>query len=141
MRTRVQRRVLYGESAQVRLGEARGRFRDKKIRVGAAYQAVIPVLQAGNIGEELATVAMARDAVCEECSGPNYGGKVTELPPGVCAEPGADGHLLEGAKQAAKCTSCRSDAGYCTKLGVAGHLTPPDTLRECLAAPLSPGST
>eukprot|EP01046_Picozoa_sp_COSAG06_P003909 COSAG06_NODE_156_length_21863_cov_29.245405_22_plen_97_part_00 len=68
MRTRVQRRVVYSESAQVQLGEGRGRFRDKEIRVGAAYQAVIPVLQVGNIGEELATVAMQRDVVCKECS-------------------------------------------------------------------------
>ena len=44
MHTRVQQRVLYSESAQVRLGEGRGRFDDKKIRVGPAYQAVIPVL-------------------------------------------------------------------------------------------------
>ena len=85
MRTRVQRRVQYSESAQVQRGEGRGRFRDKRIRVGAAYQAVIPVLRAADIGEELATVAMARDEVCEECSGEKYGGKVTKLPP--CPRP------------------------------------------------------
>ena len=122
MRTRVQRRVQYSESAQVQRGEGRGRFRDKRIRVGAAYQAVIPVLRAADIGEELATVAMA-DEVCEECSGFNYGKGVTSLPPGVCAKPGENGHLEKTAKQAVKCTTCRSSLGYCTKPGKPGHLS------------------
>ena len=38
----MQLRVLYGESAQYKLGQGRGRFDDKAIRVGPAYQAVIP---------------------------------------------------------------------------------------------------
>ena len=62
MHTRVQQRVLYSESAQVRLGEGRGRFDDKKIRVGPAYQAVIPVLGSCSRVDETARagVEMAR---------------------------------------------------------------------------------
>ena len=47
MQTRVQLRVLYGESAQYKLGQGRGRFDDKATRVGPAYQAVIPSLEKG----------------------------------------------------------------------------------------------
>ena len=54
MRTRVQQRVLYSESAQVKLGGGRGRFDDKKIRVGPAYQAVIPVLGSWSNADETA---------------------------------------------------------------------------------------
>ena len=63
MHTRVQQRVLYSESAQVRLGEGRGRFDDNKIRVGPAYQAVIPALGSwGSRADETARagVEMAR---------------------------------------------------------------------------------
>ena len=54
MRTRVQQRVLYSESAQVKLGGGRGQFHDKKIRVGPAYQAVIPVLGSWSNADETA---------------------------------------------------------------------------------------
>ena len=65
MRTRVQQRVLYSESAQVKLGGGRGRFDDKKIRVGPAYQAVIPVLGSWSNADETARAGYVQAQ--EEC--------------------------------------------------------------------------
>ena len=65
MQTRVQQRVLYSESAQVKLGGGRGRFDDKKIRVGPAYQAVIPVLGSWSNADETARAGYAQAQ--EEC--------------------------------------------------------------------------
>ena len=81
---------------------------------------------------------MARDEVCEECSGEKYGGKVTELPPGVCAHPGKAGHLAKGAKEAVKCGSCKRDPGYCTKLGNPGHLSADRCAKITSRAPVRP---
>ena len=65
MRTRVQQRVLYSESAQVKLGGGRGRFDDKKIRVGPSYQAVIPVLGSWSNADETARAGYVQAQ--EEC--------------------------------------------------------------------------
>ena len=70
MHTRVQLRVLYSESAQVKLGEGRGQFDDKKIRVGPAYQAVIPVLGSWSRADETARAGYAQAQ--EECP-PKHG--------------------------------------------------------------------
>ena len=81
MHTRVQQRVLYSESAQVRLGEGRGRFDDKKIRVGPAYQAVIPVLGSCSRVDETARagVEMARTKQTASLWWPSTGHIVVEF--------------------------------------------------------------
>eukprot|EP01043_Picozoa_sp_COSAG02_P051592 COSAG02_NODE_5451_length_4305_cov_438.317166_2_plen_167_part_00 len=78
MRTRVQRRVLYSESAQVKLGEGRGRFNDKKTRVGPAYQAVIPVLGSCSNADETARAGYVQAQ--EECP-PKTRQTTTSAPP------------------------------------------------------------
>ena len=78
MRTRVQQRVLYSESAQVKLGGGRGRFDDKKIRVEPAYQAVIPVLGSWSNADETARAGYVQAQ--EECP-PKTRQTTTSAPP------------------------------------------------------------
>ena len=78
MRTRVQQRVLYSESAQVKLGGGRGRFDDKKIRVGPAYQAVIPVLGSWSNADETARAGYVQ---AQEGCPPKTRQSTTSAPP------------------------------------------------------------
>ena len=95
------------------------KLREVRSSVDAPSTPSLQLRRSGSNGTAMAK----KPPVCEACKGGKYGLRVEQLGPGVCCQPGGDGHLPPGAKQAVKCTACRQPTGYCTQLGKPGHLS------------------